>query len=202
MPFTNWARKFAEEDAQDKPMSESLIHESVANQIQALALLGDAPCEAFQHQVINSKVAFAGPGEQNIFNLAIAANTALVITGLEIKVLYNTADAALPGDFRSTDDLNPYGPYVGAGAVGTIRFLINGSEQPFATAYDLGVINQNVLFVVRGDRTFVVKVDPLQPAGKALTLVSRLTTYIVVPESNAVDLEKKATRIVTATNVP
>ena len=183
-------------------MSESLIHESVANQIQALALLADAPCEGFQHQVINSKVAFAGPGEQNIFNLSIAANTALVITALEIKVLYDTADVALDGDFRSTDDLNPYGPYIGVGAVGTVRFLINGTEQPFATAYDLGVINQNVLFVIRGDKTLEVKVNPFQPAAKNLTLVSRMTTFIVVPESNAVDLEKKATRIVTATNVP
>lgn len=174
----------------------------MANQIQALALLGGADCESFQHQVINSKVAFTGPGEQSIFNLSIAANTALVITGLEIKVLYDIADAAFVGDFRSTDDLNPYGPYVGAGAVGTIRFLINGSEEPFATAYDLGVINQNVLFVIRGDKTFVVKVNPFQPAGKNLTLVSRMTTYIVVPEAAAVDLEKKATRIVTATNVP
>jgi len=184
-------------------MSESLIHQSVAAQIQELALLADSPCENFQHQVIDSKVNFAGPGEQNIFNLVIAANTALVITSLEIKVLYDTTDVALlGGDFRSTDDLNPYGPYVGAGAVGTIRFLINGTEQPFATAFDFGVINQGVLFVFRGDRTLVVKVNPFQPAGKAVTLVSRLNTFIVVPESSATDLEKKATRIVTATNVP
>jgi hypothetical protein len=184
-------------------MSESLIHDSVAHQIQSLALLADSPCESFQHQVIDSKVAFAGPGEQNIFNLAIAANTALVITSLEIKVLYDTADVALlGGDFRSTDDLNPYGPYVGAGAVGTIRFLVNTSEQIFATAYDFGVINQGVLFVIRGDKTFQVKVNPFQPVGKNITLVSRLNTFIVVPESSAVDLEKKATRIVTATNVP
>jgi hypothetical protein len=183
-------------------MSESVIHESVPNQIQALALLADAPCENFQHQVIDSKVAFVGPGEQNIFNLSIAANTALVITSLEIKVLYDTSDAALPSDFRSTFDLNPYGPYIGAGAVGTVRFLINGSEQIFATAFDFGVINQGVLFVIRGDKTLVIKVNPFQPAAKNITLVSRLNTFIVVPEASAVDLEKKATRIVTATNVP
>lgn len=181
-------------------MSESLIHQSVAAQIQELALLADSPCENFQHQVVNSKVAFTGPTEASIFNLTIPANTALVITSLEILTLYNTADVALPGDFRSTDNLNPYGPYVGAGAVGTIRFLVNTSEQIFATAFDFGVINQGVLFVVRGDKSFQVKVNPFQPVGKNLTLVSRLNTFIVVPESAAVDLEKKATRIVT--NVP
>jgi hypothetical protein len=188
-------------------MSESLIHDSVANQVQALALLAGADCESFQHQVIDSKVAFAGPGEQNIFNLSVAANTALVITSLDIKVLYDTADAALDGDFRSSFDLNPYGPYVGAGAVGTIRFLVNADSAPpgqqvFATAYDIGVMNQGILFVFRGEKTLQVKVNPLQPAGKNITLVSRLNTFIVVPEASAVDLEKKATRIVTATNVP
>ncbi len=183
-------------------MSESLIHQSVAAQIQELALLADASCESFQHQVINSKVAFTAPTEANIFNLTIPANTALVITSLEILTLYNTADAALPSDFRSTDNLNPYGPYVGAGAVGTIRFLVNGTDQIFATAFDFGVINQGVLFVIRGDKTLLIKVNPFQPVGKNLTLVSRLNTFIVVPESSAVDLEKKATRIVTATNVP
>lgn len=186
-------------------MSESLIHQSVAAQIQELALLAGSPCESFQHQVINSKVAFTAPTEASIFTIAIPANTALVITSLEILTLYNTADAALPGDYRSTDNLNPYGPYVGAGAVGTVRFLINATgappgEQIFATAFDFGVINQGILFVIRGDKTLEIKVNPFQPAGKNLTLVSRLNTFIVVPESAAVDLEKKATRIVT--NVP
>lgn len=185
-------------------MSESVIHESVPQQIMALATLADTDCGNFQHQVINSKVNFAGPGAQSIFNLQVADNTALVITSLEIKVLYDTADALLiGGDFRSTNDLNPYGPFVGVGAVGTIDFLLNGSEKLFATAFDFGVINQGVLFVISGGNSIVISVNPFQPAAKNITLVSRLTTFIVVPESAVTEtLKKKQTRIVTATNVP
>src|SRR5882724_9254240 len=98
-------------------MSESLIHQSVAAQIHELAELADAPCEYFQHQVIDSKVTFPSPPvEQDIFNIAIAPNTALVITSLEIKALYDTTDTDLVGDFRATDDLNPYGPLFGSGS--------------------------------------------------------------------------------------
>lgn len=185
-------------------MSESVIHDSVARQIMDLASLAEASCDSFQHQIIDSKVNFAGPGAQSIFNLMVADNTALVITSLEIKVLYDTADALLiGGDFRSTDDLNPYGPYVGVGAVGTINFLLNGSEPLFATAFDFGVINQGILFVIGGGKSLVISVNPFQPAGKNITLVSRLNTFIVVPEVAATEsLSKKQTRIVTALNVP
>lgn len=185
-------------------MSENIGHESVAEQIMGLATLGETSCDNFQHQLIGSKVNFAGPGAQSIFNIMVAENTALVITGLDIKVLYDTSDAALAGgDFRSTDDLNPYGPYVGIGAVGMIDFLLNGSEKLFATAFDFSVINRPILFVISGGKSLVISVNPLQPLAKNITLVSTLTTFIVVPEIAATEhLSKKNSRIVTATNVP
>ena len=185
-------------------MSESLIHQSVAAQIKELAELAEAACEDFQHQVIDSSVTFTGPGEQSIFNITIPPNTALVVTSLEIKALYDVNDATFNNsDFRATDDLNPYGPFFGSGsAVGQIRWLINGTEQIFATAYDFGVINQGILFTFLGNRSLVIKANPNQPTGKDLTLVSRLNTFIVVPEASVTELQKKSTRIVTATNVP
>ncbi len=179
-------------------MSESIIHESVANQITNLASLADAPCEYFQHVVFDSVVAYTAPVEDTLFNITVPANTALVITSLEILTLYNTADAALPSDFRSTDNLNPYGPYVGAGAVGQIRFLLNGLEQIFATAFDFGVINQGILFVINGNKSIVIKANPFTPVGKNVTLVSRLNTFVVVPEAAVTEtLKKKETRIIT-----
>jgi hypothetical protein len=179
-------------------MSENLIHYSVPQEINYLAqLAGDQfSCDDFQHYILDSKVAFTAPTEATVISFQIQANLAFIITGVDIKTLYDTADAALnTGDFRSTFDLNPYGPYVGAGAVGSIRFTVD-NEQPFATAYDIGVINAGVLFVFSGLKTLRILVNPFQPVGKNLTLVTRVNGYIA-PDSVVDSLKKKETRIIT-----
>lgn len=174
-------------------MSENLIHNSVAAEISKLSELANSSCEGFAHRLYNSRVDFAGPGEQNIFNFQVPANSALIITAIDIKVLYDIADAALVGDFRSTFDLNPYGPYSGIGDVGQIRLLVD-NQQYGATANDIGVINHGILLVIESERTLTVKVDPFQPAAKNLTLVSVLEAF-TVPEAAGIDLKKKQTQI-------
>jgi len=180
-------------------MSENLIHGPVAQAISALAELAGTDCEEFAHRIYNSKVAFTAPTEATVVQIEVPQNSALIITAIDMKVLYNTADAALPGDFRSTFDLNPYGPYVGAGAVGQIRVLIN-NQQYCATAFDIGVINADILLVIDGDsdKLFTVKVNPLQPVGKNLTIVSRVIAF-TVPQGSTEKLKKKQTQFLAAT---
>lgn len=182
-------------------MSESLIHIDIAQQINYLAQMAGAKCSDFQHQIINSKVAFTAPTEANIFNVAVNANQALIITAIDVKTLYDVSDAPLnTGDFRSSFDLNPYGPYTGAGAVGQIRLLgiVATNQQYGATAFDIGVINAGVIFVVLANQTLLVKANPNQPVGKNLTLVSRMNCYLV-PQVVGVEIKKKETQIITNT---
>lgn len=179
-------------------MSEGLIHIDVAEQISYLSDIAGAKCTDFIHQIINSKVAFTAPTEANVFRLTIPENQALIITGIDIKALYDTADAALDGgDFRSSFDLNPYGPYVGAGAVGTVRILIGGSQYG-ATAFDIGVINAGIILVVLANQTFELAVNPQTPAGKNVTLVSRMNVYLV-PQEVGTEVTKSATQFLTNT---
>ena len=175
-------------------MSENLIHIDVAQQISYLSDMAGAKCSDFQHQLYNSKVAFTAPTEATIFSIQVQENFALIITALDIKTLYDTADAALPGDFRSSFDLNPYGPYVGAGAVGTVRLLVDG-QQYGAVIFDIGVINAGVVLVVLGGRILTVLVNPLQPVGKNLTLVSRLNAYLV-PQTVGTEIKKNETQLI------
>lgn len=177
-------------------MSEALIHRNVAQEIADLAALANANCEGFAHQLYNSRTAFTAATATNVISFTAAENSAILITGIDIKTLYNTADAALPGDFRSTFDVNPYGPYVAAGAVGTIRVLIN-NQQYCATVFDIGIINAGILLVIDSGKTFSLEVNPNQPAGKNLTLVTRVNAY-TVPQTVAHDLKKKQTQFITA----
>jgi hypothetical protein len=181
-------------------MSESLLKESVANQLASLATLAGANCSDFQHQVIDSSILFAGPGEQQLIAFTVADNSGVIVTSIDIKTLFDTTDATLgsgAADWRSTDDLNPYGPFaVGSGGVGTIRITIAGENQ-FATAWDIGLINNGILFSYTDvDSPVVLLANPNQPAGKNLQLVTRMNTFIV-PGEVATLVKKNQTRIVT-----
>jgi len=175
-------------------MSESVIHRDVAAEISNIAQLANTSCEGFAHRLYNSRVDFPDPAtEATIFDFDVPEQSALIITALEIKVLYDTADTDLTGDFRSTFDLNPYGPYVTGGDVGQIRILIN-DEQYCAIANDFGVMNAGLLLVIDGGYNFKISVNPFQPSGKDVTLVSRLNAY-TVPQAAGTDLKKKQTQI-------
>ena len=174
-------------------MSESLIQRDVAAEISNIAALANASCEGFAHRLYNSLVEFPDPAtEAAIFDFDVPEQSALIITVIDIKTLYDTADAALPGDFRSSFDLNPYGPFVAGGGVGQIRILIN-NEQYCAIANDIGIINAGILLVVDGGYNFKVMVNPSQPTGKDVVLVSRLNAY-TVPQVAGTDLKKKQTQ--------
>jgi len=177
-------------------MSENLIHHSIPAEMAALATLAGGSCDDIvAPQILDSKTAYAGPSTQNVINYTVPENLSYVILAIDIKTLYDTSDAALPSDFRSTDDLNPYGPYIGAGAVGTIDLLDNDTAQ-FAPAFDIGVINAPVLFVIQGGHVLKIAVAPNQPAGKNLTLVTRVFGYLVIQQFGT-ELQKKTIRIIT-----
>lgn len=178
-------------------MSESLIKQSVAQEISELASLAETDCAAFAHRIYNAKVAFAGPGNNPILSIAAPDSSAVLITGIDVKTLYDIADAALVGDFRSSFDLNPYGPYSLAAAVGVIQIFIN-DKQYCADMFDIGLINAKILLVIDGGQTLVVKANPHQPAGKNLTLVTRAIGY-TVPQTAADFLKKKQTQFIAAT---
>ena len=179
-------------------MSESLIKRSVAQQISDLAALAGVDCEDFAHRVYNSKVEFPSPATNTpILSIPAGNGAAIIITGIDIKTLYNTADAALPGDFRSTDDLNPYGPFVTDGGVGVIQILING-QQYCADMFDIGLINCEIILIVEAEKTLVVKANPHQPTGKDLTLVCRAIGF-TVPQAAVETLKKKQTQFIDAT---
>ena len=174
-------------------MSESLIHYDVASQISAIAALADTNCEGFAHRIYNQRTAFTAATEADIITILVPANSALIIVGIEVKTLYDTSDAALVGgDFRSTFDLNPYGPYIGAGAVGQFRIFIAG-QQYCATMFDFALLGAGILLVVDSEKTFVLKANPNQPVGKNLTLVTRAQSY-TVPQAAASELKKKETQ--------
>jgi hypothetical protein len=169
--------------------------------MDALGRLAGVTCDNFQHQVIDTVTAFAGPSLKNLLSYTVPSSSALVITNIDVKTLYDTADALLiGGDFRATDDFNPYGPYVGVGDVGLIQLLVNDIGE-FATAFDIGVINNPVLFVILGGRVLRVTANPKQPAAKNITLVMRLNAFIV-PEPVGSEIKKKETRIITKDNRP
>lgn len=176
-------------------MSENLIHVSVAQEIQALALLAEAECFDFQHHVLNSSSSFTGAGGfVTIFTIIVPSNSAFIMTSLDIKMLYATEDAALVGDFRSTFDLNPYGPlFTGSAGSGIIAIQDNG-QQIFNTANDIGVMNVPLILVFTGGHTITIFANPQQPAGKTLVSINRVTGYLV-PESIGSTLKKKESRI-------
>jgi hypothetical protein len=179
-------------------MSQGFITYGVASQINAIATLGGSVnCEGFAHRIYGSSVAFSGPGEQNVAQITVPENSGLIIVGVEMKVLYDTADTDLDfGDFRSTFDLNPYGPYVGIGAVGQIRIIIGG-QQYCATMFDFSLLGTPILLIVESEKDFILAVDPLQPAGKDITLVTKIHSY-TVPATVASELKKKETQFLAA----
>ena len=175
-------------------MSESLVKVDVAQQIQALALLSDSECQDFQHHIINSNVTIAAPAFTTIFALTIPANSAFIITAIDVKMLYDLADVVFTGtDFRSSFDFNPYGPLAVGAGVGSIS-IFSDNEPVFPAANDIGIINAGVIFVFQGGHTVTVFINPQQPAGKTLVAVSRINGYIV-PEAIGSALKKKESRI-------
>jgi hypothetical protein len=123
------------------------------------------------------------------------------MTSLDIEMVPLVTDAPfVGGDFRATDDLNPYGSqFAGSGGSGTIVINDNG-EGTFQVANGIGVINCPLLFVFMGGHTITVVVNPQHPAGKTLTSSNRITGYLV-PEAIGSELKKKESRILTATGV-
>jgi hypothetical protein len=177
-------------------MSESLVKVDVAQQIQALALLaGDnAKCTDFQHHILNSNKTFAAPGFASVFTLTIPFNSAFIITAIDVKMLYDLADVTFTGaDFRSTFDLNPYGPLAVGAGVGSVS-IFSDNEPVFPAANDIGIINAGLIFVFQGGHTVTVFLNPQQPAGKTLVAVTRIIGYLV-PESIGSALKKKESRI-------
>ena len=179
-------------------MSENLVHISVAQEIHALAELADAACSDFQHVIINSESSYVGPGAVTIFTIVVPANAAFIVTSLDIEMVPLITDAAfVGGDYRATDDLNPFGSqFVGSGGSGTILINDNGNGI-FTTANGIGVINAGVIFVFAGGHTITILIDPQQPAGKTLTSSNRINGYLV-PSAVGDELKKKESRIRTA----
>ena len=179
-------------------MSENLIHVPVATEIKDLALLGDADCNDFQHHILNSAASYVGPGFVTIFTILIPDNMAFIMTALDIKMLYDLEDTDIDfGDFRSTFDLNPYGPqFTGSVGAGIISMTDN-AEPIFNTCSDIGVMNACLLFIFSGGHTIRVFADPQQPVGKTLVSINRILGYLV-PQSIGSSLKKKETRIRTA----
>lgn len=180
-------------------MSENLIHINVAEEMAYLADYAGARCTDFQHQLINTRVDVTGPGAVTLFTLnskVNPANGALIVTGLDIKTLYDPADIPLAdGDFRSSFDLNPFGPFAAGAAVSQISISDNGIQQ-FETAWDIGLINAGVILVFSGGHSITIDITANQPAGAALSFVARLNSYLV-PQEVGTELKKKQTRIIT-----
>lgn len=183
-------------------MSENLVHTSVAQEIQALALLagGDTQCSDFQHEILNSESTYVGPGAATtIFTIIVPENAAFIITSIDIEMVPLVTDAAfVGGDFRATDDLNPYGSqFAGSGGSGTIVINDNG-QGVFQTANAIGVINAGVIFVFGSGHTVTIIVNPQHPAGKTMTSSNRVTGYLV-PSAIGAELKKKQSIIRTGT---
>ena len=178
-------------------MSESLSHIRIAEEIINLADLSGAQCSDFQHQIVNSKTAFTSATEANLITYTVPANFAFIMTEVEIKVLYNTADAALVnGDYRSTFDFNPFGPYVGVGAVGTVRFLVDDQQYGASPAYDFAITGHGVILVVLSGRVLKIAANPQTPVGENVTLVTMVNAYLV-PQVVGEQLKKNETQIIT-----
>ncbi len=177
-------------------MSENLVHIDPADQIPKLALLADANCADFQHEVINSESSYPG-GAITIFTITVPPNSAFIMTSLDIEMVPAVTDTDLDfGDFRATDDLNPYGSqFAGSTGSGTVAFLWEG-QPVFRTANAIGVINTPFILVFLAG-TITIDVNPQAPAGKTLTSSNRITGYLV-PESIGSTLKKKESRFNTA----
>lgn len=161
-------------------MSESVASEgSVARQQAELAMLAGAnvKCSDFIHTLINSKVDFTGSSTQDLINFTVSDGGGLVITRIDVKTLFDTTDALLTGDFRATDDFNPYGPFAaGSLGTGTIAILFDGQQQG-GTAQDFGLINRPILFIASATTKVEVSATTNQPAGKKLRLVTCMTCW-------------------------
>lgn len=179
-------------------MSENLVHTDPAIQIPALALMADADCADFQHEVLNSESSYTGGVATTIFTITVPPNAAFIMTSLDIEMVPDITDAAFDkNDFRSTDDLNPYGSQF-ALSVGSGTVVINFEGQGiFRTANGIGVINTPFILVFLAG-TITINVDPQSPPLKVLTSSNRVTGYLV-PEAIGSTLKKKESRFNTAT---
>ena len=178
-------------------MSESLVHVNVIDDIIKLATFTGAPCDVFSHRIINSQQTYAAAGSQPIFSLSIAQESCLLVTAIDIKALFDPAappGGAGNGDWRSSFDINPFGPF-GGGSVGTVLITSNGVNVFAPGANDIGVINAGVLFVFQGGSNIVISADPQQAAG-TIVLVSRLNAY-TCPQEVGTKLTKSQSRLLT-----
>lgn len=179
-------------------MSESLNKVNPIADIIRIAEFTGAPCSVFDHRIINSTQTYAAAGSQPIFSLSVSQNSALIVTAIDIKSLTDPADApgnpaSFNGDWRSSFDINPFGPF-GGGAVGILTITDNGNLL-FPAANDIGLINAGLFLVFQGGHNIVFSADPQQAAG-AIVLVSRLNCY-KCPQEVGTRLTKSSTRCLT-----
>ena len=179
-------------------MSESLNKVNPIADIIRIAEFTGSSCGVFDHRIINSTQTFPAAGSQPIFSLSVSQNSALIVTALDIKSLTDPAAApggggGVNGDWRSTFDINPFGPF-GGGAVGIIEITDNGNPL-FPAANDIGLINAGIFLVFQGGHNVVISADPQQAAG-TIVLVSRLNCY-KCPQEVGTRLTKSSTRCLT-----
>jgi len=160
-------------------MSESLNKVNPIADIIRLAEFTGGQCGDWDHRIVNSTQTYPAAGLQPIFSLSVSRDSAIVVTALDIKSLSDPADApgnpaSFNGDWRSTFDINPYGPF-GGGAVGLVQITVNGNLI-FPACNDIGLINAGIFLVFQGGHNVVISADPQQAAG-TIVLVSRLNAY-------------------------
>jgi hypothetical protein len=191
-------------------MSESLIKRSVAEQISGLAELAQAVdpnvnCSQFTNQIIfSNRTILAGPGLAEIAQITVPDNQGLIWTAIDVKVLFDTTDTTLVPvgtavpDLRSTDDLNPYGPFAAGANVGQFELTDNGKfyfgQTGSPSCWDIGLMNNELLFPFTGPTKLILSANPNQPAGKNICLVTRINMF-ACGLAAAVALKEKKTII-------
>jgi hypothetical protein len=160
-------------------MSESLNKVNPIADIIRLAEFTGGQCGDWDHRIVNSTQTYPAAGLQPIFSLTVSRDSAIVITALDIKSLSDPDAApggggAGNGDWRSSFDINPFGPF-GGGAVGLVQITVNGNLI-FPACNDIGLINAGIFLVFQGGHNVVISADPQQAAG-TIVLVSRINCY-------------------------
>jgi len=183
-------------------MSESLLQFPVPQLQCALADLSGQEKEAFRHCILSAQQTATVGGVDSIWLFRPKQDSCLIVLGIDIKTLQDPAAAQFStaglasNDWRSSFDLNPFGPWIAGSQVALVQITVNGVGI-FPQAVDIGVINAGVLFVFNHNMDVSINVQGNLPAGADIEWVIRVIGF-TAPIDVYKCLKKFQTQIISA----
>lgn len=161
-------------------MSQGLIQTSVLREILDLARLAcTKDTTQFQHVIITSSIGILPVTEVTAIDFDVPENMCLIVTHAGARSLpLPTGDALLSdGDFRSSEDVNPYGPNTAGSDYSYARWQINTTPST-PQIYTQAILNTSCLLVFSPKTRAQLLITANLPPATMVGLVVRVNCYL------------------------